>query len=364
MRRDTEDTMEKTETIRELFARRSVRVYEPRAIDQETKELIIDSAMQAPTAGNMALYTIIDVTDPEKRAALSELCDHQPFVAKAPVLLLFLADFQRWYDGFGMVGQARLPSCGDLLLAYMDALIAAQNAVVAAQSLGIGSCYIGDIIENCEDVSELFALPRYAAPAALLCFGYPTRQQQERPKPERYPRDSIVFENEYAMTDGDGLGAMFGSQQAAEKELSDMLARKWNAPFMAEMGRSAEKWLERWSRPARLEMKLAPEPFEKILRGEKTIELRLDDKKRRLAAPGDTIVFTREGEPERKLSARVAALHRAESFEKLIARLPAEKCGLAPGQTPDPHCMERYYTPEQERRWGVLGIELADVRAL
>ena len=36
---------------------------------------------------------------------------------------------------------------GDLFLAMSDACIAAQNAVIAAQSLGIGSCYIGDIMD-------------------------------------------------------------------------------------------------------------------------------------------------------------------------------------------------------------------------
>ena len=44
----------------------------------------------------------------------------------------------------------RRPGEGDLLLATADAAIAAQNAVTAAWSLGIGSCYIGDVMENCE----------------------------------------------------------------------------------------------------------------------------------------------------------------------------------------------------------------------
>ena len=42
----------------------------------------------------------------------------------------------------------RIPGVGDLLLATTDATIAAQNAVVATESLGIGSCYIGDILEQ------------------------------------------------------------------------------------------------------------------------------------------------------------------------------------------------------------------------
>ena len=40
-------------------------------------------------------------------------------------------------------------------MAVEDALIAAQNSVVSAESLGIGSCYIGDVMENAEEMKEL-----------------------------------------------------------------------------------------------------------------------------------------------------------------------------------------------------------------
>ena len=70
------------------------------------------------------------------------------------------------------------------MLAVCDALIAAQNAVVAAESLGIGSCYIGDIMENAEVHQMTLQLPKYVFPVAMLVFGYPTDQQKKRKKPE------------------------------------------------------------------------------------------------------------------------------------------------------------------------------------
>ena len=77
------------------------------------------------------------------------------------------------------------------------ATIAAQNAVVAAESMGIGSCYIGDIMENCEAQRELLHLPDYVVPVGMLIFGYPTDQQKSRPKPERVEQKYIVHENGY-----------------------------------------------------------------------------------------------------------------------------------------------------------------------
>ena len=67
------------------------------------------------------------------------------------------------------------------MMACSDALIAAQNAVVAAESLGIGSCYIGDVLEQAEIHAELLDLPRHTLPVAMLCFGRPA-QPARRPR--------------------------------------------------------------------------------------------------------------------------------------------------------------------------------------
>ena len=161
------------EVLCQLHDRKSVRAYEDRPVEPEIKRAVLEAAIQAPTAGNMALYTILDITDPEKKAALAKSCDDQPFIAQAPMVLIFCADYRRWYDVFcRYVEDVRKPDMGDLFLAEADALIAAQNAVVAAQSLGLGSCYIGDITENYEYHKRLLKLPKYVVPAAMLCFGY------------------------------------------------------------------------------------------------------------------------------------------------------------------------------------------------
>ena len=88
------------------------------------------------------------------------------------------------------------------MLAITDTAIAAQNAVVAAESLGIGSCYIGDIMENCEEQRRLLQLPEYVFPAVMLVFGWPTEQQRMRQKPERCERKHIVHENTYCSIAG------------------------------------------------------------------------------------------------------------------------------------------------------------------
>ena len=240
------------EVIESLYRRKSVRAYEDREIPEEMKQLILEAAMQAPSAGCQQLYTILDITDRKLKETLAETCDHQPFIAKAPMVLVFCADCKKWYDAYIEAGcEPRKPGLGDLMLAVTDTAIAAQNAVVAAESLGIGSCYIGDIMENCEEQRKLLELPDYVFPAAMLVFGWPTKQQKERQKPERCDLKHIVHENTYRSMDGAELRAMFAHEcknRTYEEWCSAFCKRKYNSDFSREMSRSVAKYLEQFER--------------------------------------------------------------------------------------------------------------------
>lgn len=238
--------------LQSLHARKSVRAFEDRPIPEELKQQILEAAVQAPTAGNQQLYTILDITDSLLKQALSITCDHQPFIAKAPMVLIFCADCKKWLDAYREAGcTPRAPGAGDLLLAVTDAAIAAQNAVVAAEGLGIGSCYIGDVMENCERQRELLHLPDYVFPAAMLVFGWPTRQQRERPKPARCPMEQIVHTNAYRCMDGQELRAMLAGRTGAqgfEDWCAAFCARKYDSDFSREMTRSVEEYLHQFMR--------------------------------------------------------------------------------------------------------------------
>ena len=134
-------------TIDLMNARCSTRAYDRSAPPTETeKAAILHATLRAPTAGNLVLYSIIEIADQDLKERLAVTCDDQPFIARAPWVLVFVADYQKWIDIFRIsevdalpgVEHRRAPGHGDLLLACSDALIAAQNAVIAAESLGIG----------------------------------------------------------------------------------------------------------------------------------------------------------------------------------------------------------------------------------
>lgn len=252
------------ETLQVLKNRASLRVYDKREIPQEVLDQILEAMMRAPTAGNQMLYSVIVVRDQKMKEILSQTCDHQAFIATAPVVLIFLADHQRWFDYYRLNGVAEYcnreglrfeaPQESDLLLAIEDTMIAAQNAVIAAESLGIGSCYIGDIMENYEVHRELFDLPDWAFPIGMLCLGY-YRPDHPKKLRERFDRKYIVFEERYKHLTDEEYRDMFSNEEKhynpnnpyrAENFAQAFYARKTGASFSKEMARSARVAMKQW----------------------------------------------------------------------------------------------------------------------
>lgn len=232
------------ETMKTLMNRKSVRAFEDREIEPEIKEAILAAAMRAPTAGNSMLYSIIDVTDQALKDRLAVTCDHQPFIAQAKMVLVFCADYHRWYRKFNLAGceEVPAPELSDLILATNDTVIAAHAACVAAESFGIGSCYIGDIIENFEIHQELMNLPPQTAPVCMLVFGYPTEQQKNRQQPTRFAKSSIVFENKYRELSEEELVAMMPNDRTKA-----FYNRKYISEFAKEMCRSMKVMFKNWN---------------------------------------------------------------------------------------------------------------------
>ena len=255
-------------TLETILQRKSVRNYTQKPIPRKVKAQVLEAAMRSPTAGNLMLYSIIEITNPKIKDVLVKTCDNQPFIAQAPWVLLFLADYQRWFDYFEYCEvkdfalrvdlPERLPSEGDLMLACCDALIAAQTAVIAAESLGIGSCYIGDIMENYEVHQRLFDLPRYTFPICLLCLGHAADAQAKRAPTARFGREFIVFENSYRRLTGQEFERMFRLEtERAFKDAADICGavnvgqhtyrRKFAAGFTLELNRSVRAMLKNWA---------------------------------------------------------------------------------------------------------------------
>jgi nitroreductase len=186
-------------TLKHQLAHRSIRVFKPEPLPLETIATLLEVARWTATSSAMQASSIINVTDPALKSQIAQICN-QPNVAKAPVLLIFLVDQYRNNAIATAAGHpvetAGLPS--KFFQAFTDACIASQNVVNAAESLGLGTCYLGSILNDIPQLIRALHLPQLTFPVVGLMVGYPDQEPGQRPRMGNALR---VFENHYSVFD-------------------------------------------------------------------------------------------------------------------------------------------------------------------
>ena len=99
-------------------------------------------------------------------------------------------------------------------------------------------------------------------------------------------------------------------------------------------------------------MKLQNEPFKQIKKEIKKIEIRLNDEKRKIFEINDYIEFTNITTLE-IMFVKITNLYHFESFEKLFNNFDNSILGCGSYEE-----MYKYYSREEEKKYGVLGIEI------
>lgn len=189
-------------TLELLLDHRSVRAYLPDDLPEGTIETLVAAAQSAPSSSNLQVWSVVAVREPERKARLAALAGSQKHIVEAPLLLVWLIDFDR----LTQIGELRgvrpeaLDYMESFLLGSVDTSLAAQNAVVALESLGLGSVYIGGIRNKPAEVAAELDLPPRMFPLFGLVVGKPDPARPASVKP-RLPQASVLFHERYAWTD-------------------------------------------------------------------------------------------------------------------------------------------------------------------
>ncbi|MDA3846456.1 MAG: nitroreductase family protein [Vallitaleaceae bacterium] len=239
-------------TIELLNNHKSIRKFNELLITPEEEQAIIHASMRGATAGNMMPYSIIKIRSKETLAKLADSCDHQPFIESAALALLYVVDNSKWHRLFELrdikstYTNYEGPVISDMILGMQDTMIAAQNAVIAAESLGIGTCYIGDILEHNEYHRELFNLPDYVMPATLIVMGRFDLVPKLR---DRFDQEHIVFDEVYPDIDDNFINSMYKEKEKDNPDFAKKFYdRKMNADFFREKNRSLELYIKAWQK--------------------------------------------------------------------------------------------------------------------
>jgi FMN reductase [NAD(P)H] len=202
------------ETMRLLFERASCRDYSDRKVPTDVLRAVLEAGTHAPTGGNLQPYSIIKIEDEANRRWFVEL-GAQRFIGEAPVLLLFCIDWRRlrrWAE-LEAAPFTATSSFRHFWISFQDTIMSAQNICTAADSMGLGSCYIGTVLEMFPELKEKFNLPDGVFPVVLLCLGYPETKAMPRKK---LGVDVVVHDEEY--------------QELEDQALLDAFKEKYSGP--------------------------------------------------------------------------------------------------------------------------------------
>lgn len=174
---------------------RTIRSFKNEPLAEDVFKLLLEVGRHTATSNGMQQASIIRVTDPELKQKISEVC-HQGYIARAPELLIFIADQHR-NEHLAREKGAKHTYSGDadrFFQAVTDAALMAQNIVNAAERIGLGAMFLGSILNDAEAICDLLNLPQLTFPVVGLGLGYPNQDPQVKPKMAMELR---VFENTY-----------------------------------------------------------------------------------------------------------------------------------------------------------------------
>lgn len=181
-----------------LKSHASVRKYTDEPVTDKQLHELIEAAQSAASSHFVQAYSIIDVTDTEKREQLAELSKNPVQIKGAARALVFCADLKRLDYAAKKHGKTvEAGTTENFMVAVIDTALLAQNFVVAAESKGYGICYIGGVRNNPGPISKLLNLPEHVIPLFGLTFGVPAQTNEVKP---RLPVQAILHTNEYEET--------------------------------------------------------------------------------------------------------------------------------------------------------------------
>lgn len=185
----------------------SVRSYTNEPVEAKLLRRILEAAQFTSTSSHIQAYSVIRVTDPDKRRTLRDAAGGQKWVVDAPEFLVFCADLHRLDIASKNQGMGELEGQFEhSLAAVVDVALYAQSVLLAAESVGLGGVFIGGIRNNPSLVIETLDLPQQVFPVFGMCLGWPAAQNATKP---RLPLDEILHTDSFDQSKTSGNLAEF-----------------------------------------------------------------------------------------------------------------------------------------------------------
>jgi len=166
-----------------LEERRSVRKFKAKDISWENTADILESAIFAPSSGNVQNWLFIVVKDKENKSKLAE-SSKQSWIIESPILILVCSKNDKIKELYG--------DKGEKFYSIQNCAAAIENMLLKATDLGLDSCWVSSFSEK--EIIKEFRLTEGVKPQAILAFGYGDEFEKEL---KRMPLENFVFFEEF-----------------------------------------------------------------------------------------------------------------------------------------------------------------------
>jgi nitroreductase/FMN reductase [NAD(P)H] len=184
-----------------------------RPVEPALVRLLCACALSAPSKSDLQQADIMVVDDPDQRRAVIALMPDMPWLARAPVLLVFLANGGRTPQLARLRGKPFPNHHIDLLFnAAVDSAIAMTTFMRAAAAVGLGICPLSAIRDEAARVSDVLGLPERVIPVAGLCAGWPAKGGHITP---RLGLETTLHQDRYRQGDLDRQIDAYDRRRAA-----------------------------------------------------------------------------------------------------------------------------------------------------
>ncbi len=194
--------IEDNAVLTSLAGHRSYRRFEDRAVAPALLDSLLACAFSAPAKSDLQQSSVIKVTDPARREAIHAMLADAPWVARAPVLLVWCGNNRRIRQ---ICAGKDIAFANDHLDSFfnatVDTALVMMTFIHAARGAGLGCCPLSVIRNHARAVSELLELPEHTFPVAGMVAGWPGEERRVVP---RLPLGAFVHENRF---DDSGLAA-------------------------------------------------------------------------------------------------------------------------------------------------------------
>jgi len=163
--------------------RKSIRIFSPKEISDEVIREILETAILAPSAGNLQSWEFILIKDIETKKKLAKIAYGQNFISSAPVVIIICANKERSVRKYGERGN---------LYSIIDAALAGSYLQLAVTDLGLATVWVGAF--DSEKLKSLLEIPHNVEPIGIFPIGYPKEKGRKK---ERLPLQNFLHKEKF-----------------------------------------------------------------------------------------------------------------------------------------------------------------------